>query len=207
MIDFAFPKDNEKEFISLAERLGIKSLCFVYDDKLPEKPSRSKSSLKIYSAVLCDQKNIRRQKKSFTLMRCSSPKDIRPILEQHRPDLILNLESVSRKDFIHHRASGLNQVHASLLTKNDIVAGFSFSSLLNKKPQEKAVLLGRLSQNISFARKYRFPLFIGSFASEPFHLRPYQDLKSFAISLGMHPSEFDFARKTIFKRLETNINE
>ena len=33
MIDIVFPNGNEKEFISLAEKLGFKALCFVYPKK------------------------------------------------------------------------------------------------------------------------------------------------------------------------------
>ena len=33
MIDIVFPEKNESKFISMAEKLGYSSLCFIYDYK------------------------------------------------------------------------------------------------------------------------------------------------------------------------------
>ena len=38
MIDIVIPNNNEKEFVSIAEKLGYKTLCFLYNfDKYLEK--------------------------------------------------------------------------------------------------------------------------------------------------------------------------
>ncbi len=201
MIDLVFPEKNEKDFIKIAELLGI-DLCFVYPS--PQKPLKSKK-IKTYSAVLCTEKTINKNKNHFTLMHCTDQNSIRAILEQHKPNLLFGMESAKHSDFIHHRASGLNQVHAALAKKNDVIIGFDFNSLLAANPEKRAKIMGRLSQNIRFARKFKFPICIASFAHDPYHLRSPPDLAAFYHELGMHPSESQKALDTLKKHLETDI--
>ncbi len=207
MIDVVFPYGNEQEFIRIAERLGLEGLCFVYDRPKDISSFQASTSLKLFSVPLCSEKNILRFRGRFTVMK--APDDqrlIRTFLEQHKPSLLFGLESASRSDFIHHRASGINQVHAALMRKNAIIVGFDFSSLLLASSYRRAVIMGRISQNIRFARKFGFQTVIASFASDPFLLRSHQDLKSFFVSLGMHPSEASSSLNVLFKRLESHIN-
>ncbi|HII72548.1 TPA: hypothetical protein HA265_07365 [Candidatus Woesearchaeota archaeon] len=203
MIDLVFPKNDENAFIALAERLGLQGLCFVYDRPTP--PPQVKTSLKLFSAVLCTEETIRKYKgQHLTVMRCPSDQSrIRLVLEQSKPDILFGLEFSGRSDFIHHRASGLNHIHADLARKNDIIIGFSFSDILSSSSRRRSIVMGRLSQNIIFARKFGFTACIASFAAKPYHLRSPRDLSSFFEALGMHPSDAASSLGSVFKRLET----
>ncbi|MFH1073156.1 MAG: hypothetical protein V1743_07050, partial [Nanoarchaeota archaeon] len=53
MIDVVFPKGNESEFISLAERLGLSGICFVYSKPTDISSFQKSSKLKLFSGILC----------------------------------------------------------------------------------------------------------------------------------------------------------
>lgn len=187
MIDIVFPKGNEKEFISIAKRLGLKGLCLVYDRPTDIASFQKDSDLKLISGVLCSPDDVRKYKgKHMTI--CRAPDDqskIRTIIEQSKPDIIYGLESARRKDFIHHRASGLNHVMAQLAAEKGVSVGFSLSDVLAAKLKDRPVIMGRMMQNIRFARKYGFGTVFASFAGEPYDMRAKKDISSFFVCLGM----------------------
>jgi RNase P/RNase MRP subunit p30 len=51
------------------------------------------------------------------------------------------------------------------------------------------MILGRIMQNIKLARKYKMKIKLASFARNPYELRDCNDLLSFGILVGLHPSE------------------
>jgi len=175
MIDFVFPNNNEQEFVNIAERLKLEGLCFIYDK--PMSVPVIKTNLKLSTAVLCTPKNIQKYRGHTTIMHAGN--NPRVILEQFKPNYIFGLESQSRHDFIHHRASGLNQVLARLAKDNNVTVLFSFSEILKSRPKDRAVLMGRISQNIRFAKKFGFSSRFFSLADNPFHLRSKHMLNSF----------------------------
>lgn len=190
--DIVFPKNNEEEFIKLADRLGFNSLILVYEyegtkdyDVLIKKLSK-KTKLKIDSGfILKDfKKNIKTDKITFF----KSSSNSRWVAEKKKADVIFSLENQSREDFIHHRASGINQVMCELMKCNDIKLGFSFNMMINNK-EKMSELLGRLIQNIFLARKYNIKIVIGSFATNPYEMRSFSDLCSLFSVLGMDNNE------------------
>ncbi|MBW2996789.1 hypothetical protein KY349_00440 [Candidatus Woesearchaeota archaeon] len=191
MIDIVFPKNNEKEFIKLAENLKIERLCLAYDKITDVSEFQAQTKLKLSSAVICTQDNIKKFKgKAFTIM--NSPEDqtkLRHIIEKIRPDILFGLESGAKKDFLHHRASGLNHILATIAAQKNVSIGFGFSSILKAKPWQRSVYIGRMMQNIRFARKFKFKTVIASFADNPWNMRSEHDLISFFITLGMTASE------------------
>jgi RNase P/RNase MRP subunit p30 len=187
MIDIVFPKDNEKEFISMAERLGLEGLVFVYSAPKDISHFQKGTKLKLSSGILCKPEDVRKYKGKFLTL-VESPEDqerIRHIIEQVRPDMIFNLEFSRRKDFIHHRASGLNHVLAQLAVDKGVAIGFNFSALLASSPRERAVVMGRMVQNAMFAKKFRFRTALASFAGSPWQMRASHDIFSFFLSAGM----------------------
>ena len=50
-MQFCFAKGNEKDFIAIAEKLGIKELCFAYDNAKDIKEMKS-SKIKILKAQI-----------------------------------------------------------------------------------------------------------------------------------------------------------
>ncbi len=185
MIDLVFPKNNEKEFISMSVKLGYSGLCFVYnsvDELIRNKEKLKKSKSKLLFGLKFESKE---KVYDFIITRASGKS--RQILEKGKADIIYDFEKGSREDYIHHRASGLNQVLCKFARKNNVAVGFSVSSILNN--EKKPVLLGRIKQNIKLCRKYKVRMIIGSFSSEPYKMRSLHDLISLFCLLGIHPSE------------------
>ncbi|MFH1669445.1 MAG: RNase P subunit p30 family protein [Candidatus Woesearchaeota archaeon] len=180
MIDIVFPDKNENEFIKMAERLGLEGLMFVYEDIRDVSGLQKETKLKISSGVLCLPGKVNKYKgKTTTLVRAPGDQEkIRNIIEQDKPDILFGLEQGARKDFFHHRASGLNHVMAELMAKNGVAMGISFSDLLKAKPWDRAVYIGRIRQNMKLARKFKFEVRIGSFGTSCWELRSLIDINS-----------------------------
>ncbi|MDP7141346.1 MAG: RNase P subunit p30 family protein [Candidatus Woesearchaeota archaeon] len=182
-MDIVFPKNNENDFIELAEKLGYNSLCLVY--KLKSFKNSYDSKIKLTFGVLAEPNEVRKAKKlsEFVFVK-SSDKD-RAVMENNKNLFLFGLEKAARHDFIHHRA-GLNQVLCKIAYKNKIKICIPFSDVLNSEDVERANILGRMLQNIRICRKYKVEVFVGSFASEPFDMRTVHDLTAFGKVLGMN---------------------
>lgn len=191
MIDIVFPRDNEQDFIRIAEALGIDGLCFAYKKPTTIAEFQAKTGVKLSTAVICSPEHVRKFKgKNLTIVK--APEDqtlLRGIIERSRPDILFGLEFSERGDFLHHRASGLNHVLADLARQKKVAIGFGFSGILQAKPRQRAIYMGRMMQNIRFARKFQFRTVMASFADSPWRMRPEHDLKSFLLNLGMTAGE------------------
>jgi len=209
-IDLVLPKNNEKEFIEIAERLKINGLCFVYSFKNKEdflkknekmKNLQEKTEIKLFSGIIADSRNISKAKKLSKIVIYKSTGNDRHAIEKSKTNIIFDLETVAARDSMHHRNSGLNQILCRLANKNNIMIGFSFSGILNTDGITKSQILGRMMQNIRLCRKYKVKAAIASFAEKPYDMRPCPDLKSVFISLGMHPKEANDSLENIHKQL------
>lgn len=125
-----------------------------------------------------------------------NPKDIvviegnginRDIVERSNINVLLSPHKDLRKDSMHFRNSGLNHVLCSLAKKNNIAIGFSFSEFLNSN--DRALILGKMQQNVRLCRKAKVNMLIASFAKNEYELRSVETLKSFGYILGMNPEE------------------
>ena len=197
-IDLVLAKNNEKEFIEIAERLNIEGICFVYKFKNKnnffqnqEKVNKlqEKTKLKLFTGLIADSKNISKAKKLSKIVIYKSTGNDRHAIEKSKVNVVFDLGTIAVRDSMHHRNSGLNQVLCKLANKNNVMIGFSFSSLLNTEEIIRSQILGRMMQNIRLCRKYKVKAVIASFAEKPYDMRPNHDLKSVFISLGMHPKE------------------
>ncbi|MFP4112486.1 MAG: RNase P subunit p30 family protein [Candidatus Woesearchaeota archaeon] len=197
--DIVIPKENEQKFITIAEKLGYKELIFLYryeknmkfeDIKKNLEMLSKKTELEISPAIIVASKDYQKArkitKKIFIDSKEHDDDKIRNLIEKQNPFMIYNLE-YQKKDFIHHRNSGLNHVTARFMKENNIVLGFSFSLILHTNSRD--FIFGRISQNIRFMRKFKFKALIASFAKDPYEMRSPDDLKSLFITLGMHPKE------------------
>ncbi|MBU3941592.1 MAG: hypothetical protein KKF74_01635 [Nanoarchaeota archaeon] len=209
-IDLVLPKDNEKEFIEIAEKLKIDGLCFIYSFKAREdflkknekiKKLQEKTKIRLFTGLIADSKNIIKAKKQAKIVIYKSTGNDRPTIEKSRPNVVFGLEIIAARDSMHSRNSGLNQVLCKLANKNNVMIGFSFSSLLNTDGKLRSQILGRMMQNIKLCRKYKVKTAISSFAEKPYYMRPCPDLKSVFISLGMHPAEAHDSLENMYKRL------
>ena len=185
-VDIVFPNGNEKEFVKIAEKLGIKGLVFAYPyEKNLKKELKYDTKLKLYLGVLADHKTIHKARADIILVK--SPSNDRAIFNKKAANIVFGLESGKREGFMHHRNSGLNQVLCKLANKNKIVIGISFSLIMESENPEK--IMGRISQNIRFCRKYKVKTVLASFTDDPYMLRAEHDMQSLGIVLGMHPKE------------------
>ena len=209
-IDLVLPKNNEKEFIEIAEKLKINGLCFVYFFKTKEdflkknekiKKLQEKTKLRLFTGLIADSKNINKAKKLAKLVIYKSSGNDRHAIEKSKANTVFGLETIAARDSMHHRNSGLNQVLCKLANKNNVMIGFSFSSILNTDGMIRSQIFGRMMQNIRLCRKYKVKAVIASFAEKPYDMRPYPDLKSIFISLGMHPKEAKNSLEHIYKHL------
>ena len=190
-VDVVFPRGNEEEFIELAPRLGYSGLCFVYgygkskEYKEKIRKLQENTGLNLYCGFIISLKDVNRIKKTKDLIFIKSSDKDRFIVEKKKADVLFSLEDHHRQDFMHHRASGLNHVLCQLASKNKLIIGFSFNTILkNKKRAYK--ILGRMMQNIRLCRKYKVKTLIGSFAEKPFEIRDAKDLISLFSVLGMN---------------------
>jgi len=203
MIDICFPKNNEQEFIKIAERLGTKNILFVYEDA--NKFYKKEENINVFNALITSAKNVEKARnKSDLIMVKSDGINDRLMFEKTKPDLIFCLEETQKKDFMHQRASGLNHIHARLANQNKIIIGFSFSSILNKEGAERSRIIGRIMQNINLCRKFKVKTCIASFTQHPFELRSLHDLQSFFINLGMHQKEAKSSTNCLFEKIRIN---
>ncbi len=195
--DIVFPDKNEKSFIEIAERLGYDRLILAYlSDKEMQASDRRLSEIKtkvrIKKALLV--KAPRKAEKGIVLFARSSDND-RQVLESASVDFIYSFEDRKRKDFIHHRNSGLNHIMAKIAADKNIAVAFSFSLVLEASPVERAAIIGRMKQNMILCSKYKTRMIAGSFADSPFKMRSPKDMREFFLLMGMDPSDIRQAQE------------
>lgn len=209
--DIVLPKNNEEEFIIIAQRLGYSALFLVYDyqnkkqvEILKEKFSALKHTTKfnLFLALKVKPTEIAKTRKFADLIFCESSEKNRWLVEKNRNFILYNLEYQQKNDFIHHRNSGLNHILCSFACENNVRIGISFSSLVHAHKKTKSVLIGRISQNIKLCRKYKVQLVLSSFANSVYDMKSPYDLQSFGVVLGMQPEE---AKKAISYSKNNNL--
>jgi len=109
----------------------------------------------------------------------------RKAVENKDIDMLYGIEEFRVKDKIHYRDGGLNQVLCKLAKKNNIKIGFNFNDVLGSDDEKKAIILGRMMQNVGLCNKYKVDMIIGSFAKNKYEMKNSKDLVSFGRLLGM----------------------
>jgi ribonuclease P/MRP protein subunit RPP1 len=130
-------------------------------------------------------------------------KDNRKLAENKKIDILLNPEKGSKKDNLHYKNSGLDQVVCKLANRNKIAIGFSFSEFLNSN--NRSELLGRMTQNVKLCRKYKVKIVVASFAKNKYEMRDIKDLLAFCRVIGMTGKEANDALN--FRKKEEDIKE
>ncbi len=154
-----------------------------------------------YKVDLVDRIPNKLIKEKLVVIRGKNDTFNRKVLSSKYVDMLLDPHLGNRRDFVHHRNSGLNQVLCKLAKDNDIAIGFSLSSVLRSK--EKGKYIGRMMQNIRLCRKYKVKMVIGSFAENKNEIRGLQDIQAFFKVIGMTGKEvvMDYVEKRLdFKR-------
>tara|TARA_Y100000034_G_C6903795_1_gene418801 strand:+ start:1238 stop:1828 length:591 start_codon:yes stop_codon:yes gene_type:complete len=171
---------------------SVGSMCFIIDRKLFKKLS----VLYFFMFDVVLNKNLVKYSKDFGFSKIYYVKDFKVIegkndrinrgaFENRNTDVVYSLEKFRIKDKLHYRDSGLNQVLAKLAKKNRIKVGINFNDILNIEGEKRAIILGRIMQNIRICNKYKVDMIIGSFAKDKYGLRNGKDLVAFGKLLGM----------------------
>ena len=202
MIDLVFPDQNEEEFIKIAERLGYGSLCFFCRELKPAYKDhiehlQKKTGITLYTA----SSEIKKIMPDILVIKTTDP---RQWIEGRKADLIYGMESTNERDSITQKRSGLNHVLCSLAKQKDKMICFDFSSVLLSHGQRRAVIMGRMMQNIRLCRKYKVGTAIASFAHEPLDMRNPSDLKAFFLMLGMDSNAIKKSLSSIEDRIKLN---
>lgn len=194
MIDIVIPAGNEAEFAEIGKRLGYSGLFFLYrlDNYHSASYAGADKDIKAYKGIIAEAgdavkiKTRLKGEKAFVVIKSNG--EDREIIKDRKANLIFSFEDSSRKDFVHHRASGLNHILCKLAKESGIIVGFSLSALFNSR--NKSVAIGRLMQNISLCHKFKVNTAIASFATAPFEMRSPHDLQSLFKVFGHKNPEF-----------------
>jgi RNase P/RNase MRP subunit p30 len=174
-VDVCIPKDNELEFIQIAQRLGTKGLLFLYSDEKLEKQQIGKVStlqkdtkVKLYTGLLI-LKNT--NKPGITFAKAEQQN-----IENRNLKFLFDFEEQEEKDSFHYRRSGANQVLCNIMKDKNKVFVLDMEKIITSKQKEK--LLGRMQQNLMLIKKYKLDSIICSFATKPENLRAQKDYSS-----------------------------
>ena len=106
-------------------------------------------------------------------------------LKNKNIDILFSPEKNSRMDKMHSRESGMNHVLCKLARDNKIAIGINFGDILKVDGEKRAVLIGRIMQNIRLCRKYKVKMVIGSFARNEYEMRAAKELFALCRAFGM----------------------
>ena len=125
----------------------------------------------------------------------------RNYLENRQYDGVYDLEVHGGREFMHHRNSGLNQVLCKIACDKKKIIIFDIGSLLSSSGQKRALIIGRMQQNVRLCRKYKVTIAFASFARDEFGLRRPQEMVSIGQLIGMTYAEAKAAAIAVEKRL------
>jgi len=197
MIDIVIPSDNEKEFLEMAERLGIEGLCFLYDRPKDVSAFQKMTKLQVCSATL-------QLSKKADLRMARGMEGLRDILEKTNVDIVFEIEDHKEKDFTHQRNSGMNHILCAIAHDRKRVVAFSANSLLTSSGKARAQIIGRMMQNVRLCRKYMVEMALASFARSPWQMRGEGEMKALGILIGMLPDETKLAVGALKARVTYN---
>jgi RNase P/RNase MRP subunit p30 len=135
----------------------------------------------------------------FVIVKGGNDKVNRLAVSSRKVDILLDPHVGYRKDFMHNRNSGLNQVLCKLARDNNVAIGFSFSNILHSKDYRE---FGRIMQNIKLCRKYKIKMIVGNFAKSKLDVRELSDVYSLFKVLGMTGKELKESGEFVASRLE-----
>ena len=187
-IEMVIPNNNEKEFVDIAGKLGIKKIIFLYHfDENIDLNEKFKviepENLDMELGLIVNNSNFNQASKKSRIIVAKSSDKARILMESKKITHIYGFEETSRKDFFHQRASGLNHIMCDIAHSNNITTCFSYRQLFDKN-ENTALIMGRMMQNIKLCKKYKVKSEIVSFATEPHELRSPHDVKMFFKLLG-----------------------
>lgn len=195
-LDFFIGKKN-KTIVKEAKALGFDHVYFVKEVSAISEIKKEKSQ-KNYDAVLIKTSSVDMLRRMVDKASNFIPlifvlgmndKINRASLENKKVKALVSPEYERNHDWSNYRNSGLNQVLCKIARDNNKAVIINFKDILFRRGHERAILLGRIMQNIRLCRKYKVKLRIGSFASRKEEMRAAPDLNSFCAAIGMNTTQ------------------
>jgi RNase P/RNase MRP subunit p30 len=188
MFDLVFCADEKKknEFRQQGKKLRFENVYFIEHFK-----GLKESNADVSLIVAKNKQDLSNQVSKASILKkpifvLGSDDEVnRAALENKKVSCLLSPEYERKKDFMHSRNSGLNQVLCKIAVKNNAAIGVNFNGLHEDK-KEAALRLGRIIQNIRFCSKYKVKVLIASFSAKPEEMVSAYDLRSFCSAIGMN---------------------
>lgn len=179
--DIVIPNNNEQQFITIAEQLGINAIMFLYQKPKDLSSLQKNTKIKLISGKLNElgtgeRKNIDDKQKKY----------------------LYGFETLERKDSLHQKRSGLNQALAKIMKQKEKIYIISFEQILENK--EPHIIIGRLIQNLEIIHKQKLDVAIASMATKPENLRNPKDYEAFIRALG-YQEEAKKATRTLLQQI------
>jgi RNase P/RNase MRP subunit p30 len=114
----------------------------------------------------------------FVVADSNDEQTIRFIMEQKWINAFTNISTSTGRDHTHYRRSNFNQVLAKIAKETGKTYIIDFSHILEITGKKRALLLGRIMQNIRICQKYKVPISIATFATSKDELRNPKDLQA-----------------------------
>jgi hypothetical protein len=188
-------KDNERHLLELAKDYELDDFILVYDlDSYCSKFLSKKSTefIGLYKkGILIESSRIKDIKKAISIsdyVIVKAGSNLRDILEKFRNLFVYGFEFNIENDFIHFRNSGLNHVLVKIAKENNINFLFNFQDFLAINNRKKAIVLGRIKQNLKMCDKLNVNYLFMNFIYDKYDLK--RDLNLFKKLLKNNRLEF-----------------
>lgn len=195
MIDFFIGK-KDKKIEDFAKQLGFSRILFVKEvSKLKQIIKEDKKNYDVFLIKTTKPELLRRMidkisnYPSFIFVLGTNDEINRTALEHKKVKALISPEYARQKDFLHYRNSGLNQVLCKIARDNNKTIMINFNDILLSKNEKRAIIIGRIMQNIKICNKYKTKIRIATFASLQEEMRSFSDLRSFCIAIEMTNKE------------------
>lgn len=126
--------------------------------------------------------------KGLTVLKTPGKKLFRRAVEKSLVDAVLPNRMISH-DYFHHRRTLLSNVTAKLMNKNKVSLLFTFKELRNSKGERRALIWGRMKQEIRICVKKAVPIIIASGAEKEDELVGVSSLIAMGELLGLRPEQ------------------
>ncbi len=176
--DVALPRQNEADFIKIAQKLRLKGLIFLYE-KVPAKAPEF--SFPVQTAKLISKKELPHAAQLGRKGALLFGRGDRPLFENRHIRFLFSMENVPYPDHTHFRNSGMDQIYAKIARDKHKTVCLDLSQVLDSKQPEH--IIGRMLQNRMLCDKYHVDAVVWSFATDPLRLRGADERKAFWRSL------------------------
>ncbi len=181
------------EKLEQLESLGWDCVCFTkefgsgFSDFLREVEGlRKNSPLRLLTGALLNKpvrRNARKALDKADLVFVEG--QAREASECWEVDIISHPEKEAERDFMKQRDSGVDHIIAKNMSERFIALELNFSDILHSRGRSRAILLGRIRQNIKIALKYNTPIVFTTGSDKLSDLRSPGEMVSLARVLGM----------------------